>query len=47
VSRRAGNVAWIGDDQQDLDDRLARWFGKARSDPAQGTPPGHGESRPG
>ena len=21
-------VAWIGDDQQDLDDHLSRWFGK-------------------
>ena len=24
-----GHVAWIGDDQQDLDDHLSRWFGKA------------------
>ena len=23
-----GHVAWIGDDQQDLDDHLSRWFGK-------------------
>lgn len=26
--RPDGHVAWIGDDQQDLDDRLSRWFGK-------------------
>jgi hypothetical protein len=26
--RPDGHVAWIGDDQQDLDERLARWFGK-------------------
>ncbi|WP_132116352.1 rifampin monooxygenase [Actinocrispum wychmicini] len=26
--RPDGHVAWIGDDQQDLDDHLARWFGK-------------------
>jgi 2-polyprenyl-6-methoxyphenol hydroxylase-like FAD-dependent oxidoreductase len=25
--RPDGHVAWIGDDQQDLDDQLARWFG--------------------
>jgi 2-polyprenyl-6-methoxyphenol hydroxylase-like FAD-dependent oxidoreductase len=25
--RPDGHVAWIGDDQQDLDDHLARWFG--------------------
>src|SRR3954471_16274753 len=31
--RPDGHVAWIGDDQQDLDDHLARWFGKpARPD---------------
>jgi hypothetical protein len=29
--RPDGHVAWIGDDQQDLDDRLARWFGTPRS----------------
>jgi 2-polyprenyl-6-methoxyphenol hydroxylase-like FAD-dependent oxidoreductase len=28
--RPDGHVAWIGDDQQDLDDHLSRWFG-ARS----------------
>ncbi|MGW5697468.1 aromatic-ring hydroxylase C-terminal domain-containing protein [Streptomyces asiaticus] len=22
-----GHVAWTGDDQQDLDDHLSRWFG--------------------
>ncbi|GAA1551270.1 FAD-dependent monooxygenase [Dactylosporangium maewongense] len=26
--RPDGHVAWVGDDQQDLDDHLARWFGK-------------------
>jgi rifampicin monooxygenase len=26
--RPDGHIAWIGDDQQDLDDHLARWFGK-------------------
>ncbi|RJQ83216.1 rifampin monooxygenase [Amycolatopsis panacis] len=26
--RPDGHVAWIGDDQQDLNDHLARWFGK-------------------
>ncbi|GIF02100.1 FAD-dependent monooxygenase [Paractinoplanes rishiriensis] len=26
--RPDGHVAWIGDDQQDLEDHLARWFGK-------------------
>ena len=26
--RPDGHVAWIGDDQRDLDDHLARWFGK-------------------
>ena len=26
--RPDGHVAWIGDDQQDLDEHLARWFGK-------------------
>ncbi|MGC4869313.1 FAD-dependent monooxygenase [Micromonospora sp. DT53] len=26
--RPDGHVAWVGDDQQDLDDRLHRWFGK-------------------
>jgi rifampicin monooxygenase len=28
--RPDGHVAWIGDDQQNLDDHLARWFGKPR-----------------
>jgi hypothetical protein len=32
--RPDGHVAWIGDDQQDLDDHLSRWFGKPRSVPA-------------
>ncbi|GGR89979.1 monooxygenase [Micromonospora fulviviridis] len=27
--RPDGHVAWIGDDQQDLDDHLARWFGES------------------
>ncbi len=27
--RPDGHVAWIGDDQQDLDDHLARWFGSS------------------
>ncbi|MFK3980617.1 rifampin monooxygenase [Micromonospora sp. NPDC050397] len=26
--RPDGHVAWIGDDQRDLDDHLSRWFGK-------------------
>ena len=26
--RPDGHVAWIGDDQQDLDNHLSRWFGK-------------------
>ncbi|GHH86343.1 monooxygenase [Streptomyces sulfonofaciens] len=26
--RPDGHVAWIGDDQKDLDDHLSRWFGK-------------------
>jgi len=26
--RPDGHVAWIGDDQQDLDDHLSRWFGE-------------------
>ncbi|RFU86974.1 monooxygenase [Streptomyces triticagri] len=26
--RPDGHIAWIGDDQADLDDHLARWFGK-------------------
>ncbi|MBY8873741.1 rifampin monooxygenase [Micromonospora sp. PLK6-60] len=29
--RPDGHVAWIGDDQQDLDGQLARWFGKPAS----------------
>ena len=32
--RPDGHVAWIGDDQQSLDDHLARWFGE----PAGGCP---------
>lgn len=28
--RPDGHVAWIGDDQPDLDDHLARWFGAAQ-----------------
>jgi hypothetical protein len=26
--RPDGHVAWIGDDQRDLDDHLSRWFGR-------------------
>ncbi|HEY0534271.1 MAG TPA: monooxygenase, partial [Actinoplanes sp.] len=26
--RPDGHVAWAGDDQQDLDDHLTRWFGR-------------------
>jgi hypothetical protein len=26
--RPDGHVAWIGDDQRDLDDHLSRWFGE-------------------
>jgi len=29
--RPDGHVAWIGDDQRDLDDHLSRWFGDAGS----------------
>jgi 2-polyprenyl-6-methoxyphenol hydroxylase-like FAD-dependent oxidoreductase len=29
--RPDGHVAWIGEDQQDLDDHLSRWFGKPAS----------------
>jgi rifampicin monooxygenase len=32
--RPDGHVAWIGDDQQDLDHHLSRWFGKPQSVPA-------------
>jgi hypothetical protein len=28
--RPDGHVAWMGDDQQDLDDHLSRWFGSGR-----------------
>ncbi|MET8087621.1 rifampin monooxygenase [Micromonospora sp. NPDC005237] len=28
LMRPDGHVAWIGDDQQDLDDHLSRWFGE-------------------
>ncbi|WP_327104178.1 rifampin monooxygenase [Nonomuraea glycinis] len=34
--RPDGHVAWIGDDQRDLDDHLFRWFGRS----ATGTRPG-------
>ncbi|WP_020522495.1 FAD-dependent monooxygenase [Catelliglobosispora koreensis] len=30
LMRPDGHVAWIGDDQQDLDDHLGRWFGQRR-----------------
>jgi hypothetical protein len=30
--RPDGHVAWIGDDQRDLDDHLARWFGQPTND---------------
>src|SRR5215203_356620 len=30
--RPDGHVAWIGEDQQDLDDHLTRWFGKPATD---------------
>ncbi|MET8907695.1 rifampin monooxygenase [Micromonospora sp. NPDC004551] len=33
--RPDGHVAWIGDDQQDLDDHLARWFGTPGQPPEQ------------
>ena len=29
--RPDGYVAWIGDDQPDLDDHLSRWFGQPAS----------------
>jgi 2-polyprenyl-6-methoxyphenol hydroxylase-like FAD-dependent oxidoreductase len=29
--RPDGHVAWVGDDQQDLDDHLSRWFGEPAS----------------
>ncbi|GAA1042845.1 rifampin monooxygenase [Virgisporangium ochraceum] len=31
--RPDGHVAWVGDDQRDLDDRLARWFGPPVTSP--------------
>ncbi len=30
LMRPDGHVAWIGDDQQDLDDHVGRWFGQRR-----------------
>jgi 2-polyprenyl-6-methoxyphenol hydroxylase-like FAD-dependent oxidoreductase len=30
VRRPDGHVAWIGDDQRDLEGHLTRWFGTAR-----------------
>ena len=32
--RPDGYLAWIGDDQQDLDDHLSRWFGMPATDVA-------------
>jgi 2-polyprenyl-6-methoxyphenol hydroxylase-like FAD-dependent oxidoreductase len=32
--RPDGHVAWIGDNQEDLDDHLSRWFGKPADDGA-------------
>ncbi|MFE9577324.1 rifampin monooxygenase [Nocardia sp. NPDC006044] len=32
--RPDGHVAWIGDDQQDLDEHLSRWFGRSVTDHA-------------
>ena len=37
--RPDGHVAWIGDDQRDLDDHLSRWFGKPRPLPGSGSSP--------
>ncbi|MBO8183954.1 rifampin monooxygenase [Streptomyces spirodelae] len=34
--RPDGHVAWIGDDQQDLDDHLSRWFGRRAAAPSRG-----------
>jgi hypothetical protein len=31
--RPDGHVAWVGDDQRDLDDHLARWFGEPGGSP--------------
>ncbi|MBF6541881.1 rifampin monooxygenase [Nocardia brasiliensis] len=36
--RPDGHVAWIGDDQQELDDCLSRWFGEPATDLASGQP---------
>ena len=35
--RPDGHVAWLGDDQQDLDDHLSRWFGSPSTDFARAT----------
>ncbi|MEU5954510.1 rifampin monooxygenase [Streptomyces sp. NPDC047525] len=38
--RPDGHVAWVGEDQQDLLDRLPKWFGApSRDDSGTGTPP--------
>ncbi|MEV6073472.1 rifampin monooxygenase [Nocardia sp. NPDC052001] len=43
--RPDGHVAWIGDDQQDLDDHLIRWFGKSVTDFAPEQPKACEEDR--
>jgi rifampicin monooxygenase len=40
--RPDGHVAWIGDDQPELERQLARWFGKARMAGDPGGDPGRG-----
>jgi hypothetical protein len=35
--RPDGHVAWIGDDQHDLDDHLSRWFGNPTPDGRAGS----------
>ena len=44
--RPDGHVAWVGDDQQDLDDHLARWFGTARVGSGLRVPPTRSARRP-
>ena len=43
--RPDGHVAWIGDDQQDLDDHLARWFGEPTALIRRPARPDHGAGR--
>jgi hypothetical protein len=42
--RPDGHVAWVGDDQQDLDDHLSRWFGEPDLDAPRDLLRGENES---